>query len=220
MFQINNFSIKVFLSIILLLVSSVALLVSIKQSKMTSSSIEYTYNLLNLSKNIQAKSYDFAAATSEYVLLPRSDRDTQRVRSNQSRDYILNTLILMKTLSANHPDQQKQLTAVKDTFNKMADEFDSIQPKKGGLFIDGPKISIVAEGSVSNLNNAMQNELRAFDFSLQRSLKEQQKSATNKIVLAETVMFASLLTGLGILLHTLLTLYREIQRREKYEPSK
>ena len=220
MFQINNFSIKVFLSIILLLVSSVAMLVSIKQSKMTSSSIEYTYNLLNLSKNIQAKSYDFAAATSEYVLLPRSDRDTQRVRSNQSRDYILNTLILMKTLSANRPDQQKQLTAVKDTFNKMADEFDNIQPKKGGLFIDGPKISIVAEGSVSNLNNAMQNELRAFDFSLQRSLKEQQKSATNKIVLAETVMFASLVTGLGILLHTLLTLYREIQRREKFEPSK
>jgi hypothetical protein len=75
----------------------------------------------------------------------------------------------------------------------------------------------VAEGSVSNLNNTMQNELRAFDFSLQRSLKEQQKSATNKIVLAETVMFASLVTGLGILLHTLITLYREIQRREKFE---
>jgi hypothetical protein len=217
MFQINNFSIKVFLSILLLLVSSIAMLVSIKQSKMTSSSIQYTYNLLNLSKNIQAKSYDFTAATSEYVLLPRSDRDTQRVRSNQSRDYILNTLILMKTLSANHPNQQKQLTAVKDTFIKMADEFDNIQPKKGGLFIDGPKISIVAEGSVSNLNNTMQNELRAFDFSLQRSLKEQQKSATNKIVLAETVMFASLVTGLGILLHTLITLYREIQRREKFE---
>lgn len=217
MFQINNFSIKVFLSIILLLVSCMAMLVSIKQSKMTSSSIQYTYNLLNLSKNIQAKSYDFTAATSEYVLLPRSDRDTQRVRSNQSRDYILNTLILMKTLSANHPNQQKQLTAVKDTFIKMTDEFDNIQPKKGGLFIDGPKISIVAEGSVSNLNNTMQNELRAFDFSLQRSLKEQQKSATNKIVLAETVMFASLVTGLGILLHTLITLYREIQRREKFE---
>jgi hypothetical protein len=30
-------------------------------------------------------------------------------------------------------------------------------------------------------------------------------------------MFASLVTGLGILLHTLITLYREIQRREKFE---
>jgi hypothetical protein len=212
MFQINNFSIKVFLSVFLLLVSSMAMLESIGQSKKTASSIEYTYNLLNLSKNIQAKSYDFTAATSEYVLLPNSERDAQRVRSNQSHDYILNTLMLMKTLSANHPVQQKQLTVVKNTFIKMVDEFDNIQPKKGGLFIDGPKISIVAEGSVSNLNNTMQNELRAFDFSLQRSLKEQQKRATNKIVIAEIIMFASLFTGIGIMLYTLTTLRREVKQ--------
>ena len=217
MFKVNNFSIKVLFSIILLLVSSMAMLESIRQSKVTSSTIEYTYNLLNLSKNVQAKSFEFTAAAGEYLLLTNSERDKQRVQLNQSHDYVLNTILLMQTLTANKPDQQKQLKVVKDTFIKMVDEFNNIQPKKGGLLIEGPKISIIAEGSVSNLNTTMQNELRAFDFSLQRSLKDQQNNTTNKIMLAGIIMFASLATGLGILLHTLITLYREVQRRERVE---
>lgn len=217
MFKVNNFSIKVLFSIILLLVSSMAMLESIRQSKVTSSTIEYTYNLLNLSKNVQAKSFEFTAAAGEYLLLTNSERDKQQVRLNQSHDYVLNTLLLMQTLTANKPDQQKQLKVVKDTFIKMVDEFNNIQPKKGGLLIEGPKISIIAEGGVSNLNTTMHNELRAFDFSLQRTLKDQQNNTTNKIMLAGIIMFASLVTGLGILLHTLITLYREVQRREKVE---
>lgn len=217
MFKVNNFSIKVLFSIILLLVSSMAMLESIRQSKVTSSTIEYTYNLLNLSKNVQAKSFEFTAAAGEYLLLTNSERDKQQVRLNQSHDYVLNTLLLMQTLTANKPDQQKQLKVVKDTFIKMVDEFNNIQPKKGGLLIEGPKISIIAEGGVSNLNTTMHNELRAFDFSLQRSLKDQQNNTTNKVMLAGIIMFASLATGLGILLHTLITLYREVQRREKVE---
>jgi len=194
-----------------------AMLESISQSKVTSSTIEYTYNLLNLSKNVQAKSFEFTAAAGEYLLLANSERDKQRVQLNQSHDYVLNTILLMQTLTAKKPDQQKQLKVVKDTFIKMVDEFNYIQPKKGGLLIEGPKISIIAEGSVSNLNTTMQNELRAFDFSLQRSLKDQQNNTTNKIMLAGIIMFTSLATGLGILLHTLITLYREIQRRERVE---
>lgn len=194
-----------------------AMLESIRQSKVTSSTIEYTYNLLNLSKNVQAKSFEFTAAAGEYLLLTNSERDKQQVRLNQSHDYVLNTLLLMQTLTANKPDQQKQLKVVKDTFIKMVDEFNNIQPKKGGLLIEGPKISIIAEGGVSNLNTTMHNELRAFDFSLQRTLKDQQNNTTNKIMLAGIIMFASLVTGLGILLHTLITLYREVQRREKVE---
>jgi hypothetical protein len=217
MFKVNYFSIKVFFSILLLLISSIAMLQSISQSQTTSTSIGHTYNLLNLSKNIQAKSFDFTAAAGEYLQLSNSERKKQRVRLNQSNDYILNTLLLMQTLTAHKPDQQKQLKLVKDTFLKVVEEFNNIQPRKGGLFIDGPKISIVAEGSVSNLNAAMQNELRAFDFSLQRSLKDQQNNTTNKIFLAEIIMFASLVTGFGILLHTLITLYREVQRRERAE---
>jgi hypothetical protein len=217
MFKVNNFSIKVLFSIILLLVSCMAMLESISQSKVTSSTIEYTYNLLNLSKNVQAKSFEFTAAAGEYLLLANSERDKQRVQLNQSHDYVLNTILLMQTLTAKKPDQQKQLKVVKDTFIKMVDEFNYIQPKKGGLLIEGPKISIIAEGSVSNLNTTMQNELRAFDFSLQRSLKDQQNNTTNKIMLAGIIMFTSLATGLGILLHTLITLYREIQRRERVE---
>lgn len=217
MFKVNNFSIKVLFSIILLLVSSMAMLESIRQSKVTSSTIEYTYNLLNLSKNVQAKSFEFTAAAGEYLLLTNSERDKQQVRLNQSHDYVLNTLLLMQTLTANKPDQQKQLKVVKDTFIKMVDEFNNIQPRKGGLLIEGPKISIIAEGGVSNLNTTMHNELRAFDFSLQRSLKDQQNNTTNKVMLAGIIMFASLATGLGILLHTLITLYREVQRREKVE---
>ncbi|MGV3581464.1 MAG: hypothetical protein ACO1N8_04085 [Methylophilus sp.] len=193
------------------------MLESIRQSKVTSSTIEYTYNLLNLSKNVQAKSFEFTAAAGEYLLLANSERDKQRVQLNQSHDYVLNTILLMQTLTAKKPDQQKQLKVVKDTFIKMVDEFNNIQPKKGGLLIEGPKISIIAEGSVSNLNTTMQNELRAFDFSLQRSLKDQQNNTTNKIMLAGIIMFTSLATGLGILLHTLITLYREIQRRERVE---
>lgn len=217
MFKVNNFSIKVLFSIILLLVSSMAMLESIRQSKVTSSTIEYTYNLLNLSKNVQAKSFEFTAAAGEYLLLTNSERDKQQVRLNQSHDYVLNTLLLMQTLTTNKPDQQKQLKVVKDTFIKMVDEFNNIQPKKGGLLIEGPKISIIAEGGVSNLNTTMHNQLRAFDFSLQRTLKDQQNNTTNKIMLAGIIMFASLVTGLGILLHTLITLYREVQRREKVE---
>jgi hypothetical protein len=217
MFKVNNFSTKVLFSIILLLVSCMAMLESISQSKVTSSTIEYTYNLLNLSKNVQAKSFEFTAAAGEYLLLANNERDTQQVRLNQSHDYVLNTLLLMQTLTANKPDQQKQLKVVKDTFIKMVDEFNNIQPKKGGLLIEGPKISIIAEGGVSNLNTTMHNELRAFDFSLQRTLKDQQNNTTNKIMLAGIIMFASLVTGLGILLHTLITLYREVQRREKVE---
>lgn len=194
-----------------------AMFESISQSKVTSSTIEYTYNLLNLSKNVQAKSFEFTAAAGEYLLLANSERDQQQVRLNQSHDYVLNTLLLMQTLTANKPVQLKQLKVVKDTFDKMVDEFNNIQPKKGGLLIEGPKISIIAEGGVSNLNTTMQNELRAFDFSLQRTLKDQQNNTTNKIMLAGIIMFASLVTGLGILLHTLITLYREVQRREKVE---
>jgi hypothetical protein len=217
MFKVNSFSKKVLFSIILLLVSCMAMFESISQSKVTSSTIEYTYNLLNLSKNVQAKSFEFTAAAGEYLLLANSERDQQQVRLNQSHDYVLNTLLLMQTLTANKPVQLKQLKVVKDTFDKMVDEFNNIQPKKGGLLIEGPKISIIAEGGVSNLNTTMQNELRAFDFSLQRTLKDQQNNTTNKIMLAGIIMFTSLVTGLGILLHTLITLYREVQRREKVE---
>jgi CHASE3 domain sensor protein len=217
MFQINNFSIKVFLSIILLLTSSIAMLQSIDQSQATSSNIQRTYNLLNLSKNIQAKSFDFKNAAREYLILSASERVKQRMRLDQSHDYILNTLSLMQTLIANKPDQSKQLKAVQDTFVKVVFEFDNIQPKKGGLLIDGPRISILAEGSVSNLNVTLQNQLRAFDFLLQRSLKEQQQNASNKILLAEIMMLASLITGIGIMLYTLITLHREVKRPEDKE---
>ncbi len=217
MFKVNNFFIKVSLSLILLLISSIAMIQSNQQSQAASSAIEYTYNLLNLSKNIQAKSLDFTNAASEYMHIIDGDRRKKLVQLNQARDYVLNTLLLMQTLTANNPDQQQQLKAVQEAFLNVTNEFDSRLPNKGGLLIMGPTISIVTVGSSFNLNAIMQNKLRTFDFSLQRLSKQQQKQAAQKSFIAQIIMLVSLIMATAIFLNTLFTLRREVSQRKTAE---
>ncbi len=214
MISINSIFIKVFLSVTLLLISIAAMLHSIDQSRVSSSTIEHTYTLLNLSKSIQSSSFDYESTVNEYLI---TRQQNQLKLLTQSRENILNALFKMQTLTANNPNQQLQLNAVRSAFLAVVNEFDNMQPNKGGLVIVGPTIGIMTKGAIVDLNTTMLTLLHAFDISLQTQSTQQQINAIHKSFIAEMVMLASLITGTGVLLMTLMALRREVYQREKAE---
>lgn len=214
MISANRTSIKVSLSVTLLLISIVAMLQSIDQSRVSSSTVEHTYTLLNLSKSIQSTSFDYENTVNEYLV---ARQQNQLKQLNLSRENILNSLFKMQTLTVNNPNQQLQLNAVRRAFLAVVNEFDNMPPNKGGLVIVGPTIGIMTKGAIVDLNTTMLTLLHAFDLSLQTQSKEQQNNATHKSFIAEMVMLTSLITGTGVLLMTLMALRREVYQREKAE---
>lgn len=206
----SSITLKIALSLGLLFISIVAMLHSVEQGKIAMATVKHTYQLLNLSKNIQTTSFDHKTLISAYQ--QTSNVDTLK-QLNQARKSILDLLSNMQKLTSDNPAQQQQLKKVGDAFKAIVDESDSKQPNKGGLIMMGPTISILAEGALDPLNVTLITKLREFDSDLQKLSQAQQKSAALNSTIAEIVMLLSLVAGTGILLITLKILRREVLQR-------
>jgi diguanylate cyclase (GGDEF)-like protein/PAS domain S-box-containing protein len=206
----SSITLKIALSLGLLFISIVAMLHSVEQGKIAMATVKHTYQLLNLSKNIQTTSFDHKTLISAYQ--QTSNADTLK-QLNQARKSILDLLSKMQKLTSDNPAQQQQLKKVGDAFKAIVDESDSKQPNKGGLIMMGPTISILAEGALDPLNVTLITKLREFDSDLQKLSQAQQKSAALNSTIAEIVMLLSLVAGTGILLITLKILRREVLQR-------
>ncbi len=213
-YQSRIMAFKLALSLVLLVVSSLAMLKSTDQSKLASVSLTHTHYLLNLSKSVQTGSYEHKALVALYLRTRDNDSFTQM---HKKRDSISEKLTEMQLATAGNAAQQRQVKAIISAFKAVVSESESQQPRMGGLVMNGPTISIIGEGQIDSLNAVLIARLNAFDEDLQRLSEAQQHAASQNSRSAEMVMLASLLTGIGILLMTFMTLRNEVTRRKESE---
>lgn len=202
---------KVLLSLALLTISFASMLLGINQSDKAALNVKATYQLLNLSKNVQTTSFDHKDYISLY--LQTKSHDTLS-KVQEARQVILDNLSRMQKMRLNNPEAKVLLNGVVDIFNQLVSESGLNQPKKGGLIMIGPTISIVAEGGVGILNALLIEKLTAFDAALQKASQIQQRDAAFRVMLAQVVMLLSLIAGIGVLLLTLKALRDESSQRE------
>lgn len=210
----NTMVLKISLSFGMLAISMSAMLLSIEQSKISASTVERTYQLLNLSKSIQITSFDHKKYVGVYSKTQSADA---LKKVNQTRKFVLGQLFQMQKLIANYLVLQQQLNVATDAFSAVVDVTDRRQPSKGGLIMLGPAISIVADGGMDSFNDVLITKLREFDDVLQQVSQDQQKAASFRSTLAQTIMLLSLLIGIVVLLATLKALRSEIDQRKKAE---
>lgn len=205
---------KIAFSLGMLVISIAAMLLSIQQSKVSATTVTRTYQLLNLSKNIQVTSFNHK----EQISLYSKTQDVVALKKlNQAREIVLSELSQMQELVAYNTDLQRQLKIATDFFMAIIAEADHKQPNKGGLIMFGPAISIVAEGGVDNLNAMLIAKLRDFDDVLQKMSQAQQEAASSRSLLAQIAMLISLIVGVVFWLMTLKALRNEVEQREQAE---
>ncbi|ACT48124.1 PAS domain-containing protein [Methylotenera mobilis] len=205
---------NIMLSLGMLIISSAAMLTSTEQSKISAHTLEQTYQLLNLSKNLQSGFYDHKSLINQYLHNPTPSllENLQSVRSN-----VFESLSTIKKMTGENIEMQRQISSVEEVFRESIEESESILPTKGGLVIVGPSISIITEGNINHLTNLLTSKLHTFDITVQNRSNERQKFASLKVGLAQTVMLVSLLIGIGILFYTLKTLRDEMTKRIETE---
>lgn len=205
---------NIMLSLGMLIISSAAMLTSTEQSKISASTIDQTYQLLNLSKTLQTKFYDHKSLIIEYLHSP-SPSLLQNLQ--QTRAHIFKSLSTMKRMADQNLEMQHQINSVEAIFMESVNESESILPNKGGLVIVGPSISIVTEGNINHLTNILTSKLHTLDIAVQQRSHARQKLASLKVGIAQIVMLVSLLIGIGILFYTLKTLRDEMNKRLETE---
>lgn len=205
---------NIMLSLGMLIISSVAMLTSTEQSKISAYTLEQTYQLLNLSKNLQSGFYDHKSLITQYLHNPSPSllENLQSIRSN-----VFQSLSTIKKMAGQNLEMQSQIKSVEGIFRESINESESILPTKGGLVIVGPSISIITEGNINHLTNLLTSKLHAFDIAVQNRSNERQSLASLKVGIAQVVMLISLLIGIGILFYTLKTLRDEITKRIETE---
>jgi len=205
---------NIMLSLGMLILSSAAMLTSTEQSKLSASTIDQTYQLLNLSKNLQTRFYDHKSLIIEYL---HSPSPSLLENLQQTRAHIFQSLSTIKKLADQNLEMLHQINSVETIFMESVDESESVLPTKGGLVIVGPSISIVTEGNINHLTNLLNSKLHALDIAVQQKSNARQKLASLKVGIAQIVMLISLLIGIGILFYTLKTLRDEMTKRVETE---
>jgi diguanylate cyclase (GGDEF)-like protein/PAS domain S-box-containing protein len=205
---------NIMLSLGMLTISSAAMLTSTEQSKISAYTLEQTYQLLNLSKNLQSGFYDHKLLITHYLHNPSTSllENLQAIRSN-----VFGSLSRIKKMTGQSIEMQHQIKSIENVFRESINESESILPTKGGLVIVGPSISIITEGNINQLTNLLTLKLHAFDIYVQNRSNERQKLASLKVGIAQIVMMISLLIGIGILFYTLKTLRDEMIKRVETE---
>lgn len=205
---------NIMLSLGMLVISSAAMLTSTEQSKLSTYTINQTYQLLNLSKTLQTNFYDHKSLIIEYI---RSPSPSLLTNLQQTRANIFKSLSSIKQLADQNLELMHQINSVEAIFMESVNESESILPNKGGLVIVGPSISIVTEGNINHLTNLLTSKLHTLDIVVQQRSNARQKLASLKVGLAQIVMLISLLIGIGILFYTLKTLRDEMTKRVETE---
>lgn len=214
-FQGSKFiALNILLSLGMLMISSVAMLTSTEQSKLSTYTINQTYQLLNLSKTLQTNFYDHKSLIIEYM---RSPSPSLMANLQQTRANIFKSLSAIKQVAEQNLEMMHKINNVEAIFKKSIDESESILPNKGGLIILGPSISIMTEGNINQLTNQLTSKLHTLDIAVQQSSNARQRLASIKVVIAQIVMLISLLIGIGILFYTLKTLRDEMANRTETE---
>jgi len=91
---------NIMLSLGMLIISSVAMLTSTEQSKISAYTLEQTYQLLNLSKNLQSGFYDHKSLITQYLHNPSPSllENLQSIRSN-----VFQSLSIIKKMTKQKP---------------------------------------------------------------------------------------------------------------------
>jgi len=202
------------ISIGLFIVSIIAILHSIEQSRVATSQVEQTYQLLNYSENVQTAIFEHKIVNADFH---HTQNPSALDQLSRVRNALFSSLAAMQRLTAESPPQQQKLDEIAQLVKTIIAESDRRRPSKGGLVIGGPGISIETEGEINLLGAQLIAKLHEFNEDTQHTLQTQKDVARFKSVSAILTMMLGLLLSMGLLLAALKVLRLEAVQRKHAE---
>lgn len=212
-FQPRMRVINTVLSLAILVISIIAMLHSIDQSRKASDSVDEAYLLLKREEKIKAALFEHKAINRSYLL---TDNESLVEQQFKLRKTIFDGLKELKTIVTGNPLQEQRLDLLEPMFKSLfvlADQLVKAR-REGGVF---GAVGLVSYGEADRLHSAIIAKLDEIDAAEQRLLDERKKMAELKTSIAKVTLATTLLIGIALLWDIFKALRREISQREQAE---